>query len=126
MTRAERAPANKAVRLAALPASAPAPTAQASANQPKQQKKNHRADQGIKNQGDNPSAKMNADPRQQPIADKGADQANNQVTDQPKAAAFHQPAGEPSRDNADDQYDEKTLIGEMHGQPPSKTVGLAI
>src|SRR5215472_8337864 len=120
MMRAERAPANKAVRLAALPASAPAPAPPTSANQPKQQKKNHRAYQGIKNQGDNPGAKMNADPWQQPIADKGADQANNQVTDQPKAAAFHQPAGEPPRDNADDQYDEKTLIGERHGQPPSK------
>ena len=61
-------------------------------------------------------------PRHQPIADKRADQANYQIADQSETATLHQPAGEPSRDNADDQDDKKTLIGQMHGRPPSKNI----
>jgi hypothetical protein len=109
--------------LVTLPASPPTPaTETTAAHQPKQQKKHHRANEGVDDQGNDPGAKMDANPRQQPVADKCADQANNQVTDQSKAAAFHDSAGEPSGDNADDQYDEKTLIGQIHGRPPSMTV----
>jgi hypothetical protein len=105
-------------QLVALPASPPTPaTPTTAAHQPKQQKKHHRANEGVDDQGNDPGAKMDANPRQQPIADKRADQANNQVTDQSKAAAFHDSAGEPSGDNADDQDDKKTLIGQIHGRP---------
>src|SRR5690348_6491807 len=65
---------------------------------------------------------METEPRQQPIADKCADQADDQIADQPKSAALHHSAGEPSRDNSDDQDDEETLVGKVHGQPPSKTI----
>ena len=61
-------------RLAALPASPPTPaTPTAAAHQPKQQKKHHRANKGVDDQGNDPAAKMDADLRQQPVTDKRAE-----------------------------------------------------
>jgi hypothetical protein len=51
-------------RLAALPASPPTPATPTSAHQPKQQKKHHRANKGVDDQGKDPGAKMDADLRQ--------------------------------------------------------------
>jgi len=48
-------------RLAALPASPLAPATPTATDQPKQQKKHHRAYKGVDDQCDDPAAKMNAD-----------------------------------------------------------------
>jgi len=80
-----------------------------SADQAKNNEKDHSADGGYDDRSANTGANADAQFGQQPTSDQGTNHADTDVPDQTEPEASHKDAGKPSGDESDQQNDEQTL-----------------